>query len=525
MKFVFALVVGMLSLLSNSYSQTKSNYKPNILFILVDDLGYSDLSCMGSKYYETPNIDALASQSMVFTNGYAGCQVCSPSRATIMTGQFTARHGITDWIGAKTGHEWNDSKRKSKVFPAEYKDHIDKSVVTLPKALKKGGYTTFFAGKWHLGDKGNYPEDYGFDINKGGFHSGSPAGGYFAPFKNPKLEDHEKGENLTLCLAKETSNFIKSSKDKPFFAFLSFYAVHAPIQTTKEKWEKYRAKAEKMGFADKGFENGDLLPMRKYQDNPVYAGLIETMDDAVGMVLKTLQETGLDKNTIVIFTSDNGGVTSGDNYSTNCLPFKGGKGYQWEGGIRVPFMVNVPGYDNKGVRNDTPVISSDFYPTILNLARLPLQPEDHKDGKSIVPVLKGKTIDERPLYWHYPHYGNQGGRPVSIIRKGEWKLIHFWEDGHNELYNLNNDIHEDHDLAKKESKRTKVMSKMLLRWLKEVNAQYPKPNPSFDENKEKEAIVNSQKKKIQSLEELRTKMLNKDWEPNPNWWGSIPTID
>lgn len=506
-------------------AQLKENSKPNILFILADDLGYSDLSCMGSNYYETPNIDSIANDGMVFTNGYAGAQVCSPSRATIMTGQFTAHHGITDWIGAKTGHEWNDTKRQSKVFPATYKNYIDKSVVTLPMALKQAGYSTFFAGKWHLGDHGNYPEDYGFEINKGGFHSGSPSGGYFAPFKNPKLEDHEKGENLTMRLAKETSDFIKASKGKPFLAYLSFYAVHAPIQTTKEKWEKYRTKAEKLGISDKGFENGDLLPMRKFQDNPVYAGLIESMDDAVGMVLKTLKETGLEKNTIVIFTSDNGGVTSGDNYSTNCLPLKGGKGYQWEGGIRVPLMVKVPGIENNGVRNDTPVISSDFYPTILDLAGLPLRPKDHIDGKSIVPVLKGRKFEERPFYWHYPHYGNQGGRPVSIMRKGVWKLIHFWEDGHNELYNLNTDIHEDHNLAVTESKRTSEMSKKLLNWLKEVGAQSPKPNTSFDEAKEKETITNNQKQKTKLLEELRLQMLNKDWKPNPNWWGSIPTID
>ena len=188
-------------------------------------------------------------------------------------------------------------------------------------------------------------------------------------------------------------------------------------------------------------------------------------------------------------------------------------------------MVKVPGIENNGVRNDTPVISSDFYPTILDLAGLPLRPKDHIDGKSIVPVIKGRKFEERPLYWHYPHYGNQGGRPVSIMRKGVWKLIHFWEDGHNELYNLNTDIHEDHNLAVTESKRTSEMSKKLLNWLKEVGAQSPKPNPSFDETKEKETITNNQKQKTKLLEELRLQMLNKDWKPNPNWWGSIPTID
>ena len=506
-------------------AQPNENSKPNILFILVDDLGYSDLSCMGSKYYETPNIDSIANNGMVFTNGYAGAPVCSPSRATIMTGQFTARHGITDWIGAKTGAHWKETKRESKLIPATYKPHIKASVTTLPMALKQGGYTTFFAGKWHLGDHGHYPEDYGFDINIGGGHFGGPPGGFFAPFNNPNLKDNEKGENLSLRLAKETCAFIENAKDKPFFAYLSFYAVHAPIQTTKEKWMKYRNKAEKMGIATTGFEEGDLFPMRMHQDNPVYAGLIETMDDAVGMVLNKLKQTGLDKNTIIIFTSDNGGVTSGDNYSTNCLPLKGGKGYQWEGGIRIPYLITIPWMSLHGQKNDTPVIASDFYPTILEMTGLPLRPQDHIDGTSILPVLKGEKLAERSFYWHYPHYGNQGGRPSSIIRKGDWKLIHYWEDGHDELYNLVKDIHEDTDLATKEPKRTQQMATELLNWLKETGAEYPKKNPEHNEKLEQQAIALKKKQMLKAQGLLRIQMLSKDWQPDPNWWGSIPTID
>ena len=491
---------------------------PNVLFILADDLGYSDLSIMGSNYYETPNIDGIAENSTVFTSGYAGCQVCSPSRATILTGQFTARHGITDWIGAPEGIEWRNKKRHTKLLPAAYKHHIDTTTITLPMALKDAGYSTFFAGKWHLGDRGYFPEDYGFDINKGGFESGSPRGGYFSPFNNPKLENKNPGENLSIRLAKETANFIKSSNGKPFLAYLSFYAVHGPVQTNKEKWNKYRDKAIKMGVQEKGFEDGDLLPMRKYQDNPVYAGLIETMDDAVGIVLNALKENGLDKNTIVIFTSDNGGVTSGDNYSTNNNPLKGGKGYQWEGGIRVPYMISVPWLKQYGEKNNTPVAGSDFFPTILDLAGVALQPKSHVDGKSIVPLLNGKTIEERPLYWHYPHYGNQGGRPVSIIRKGDWKLIHYWEDGHDELYHLSKDIHEDIDLATSEDKRTKEMSKILMDWLKEVGANYPTPDPIYNSIKEQESIVKKKVQVFKKQENLRKKMLNKDWIPNKTWW-------
>lgn len=524
MKFIHVILIAIAfsACHSNKESQVE---KPNILFILADDLGYSDLSCMGSAYYETPNIDAIAQSGMIFTDGYAGCQVCSPSRASIMTGQFTARHGITDWIGAPEGEDWRKKKRFTKVLPASYKHHLDTNAITFPMAFKEAGYTTFFAGKWHLGDVGYYPEDFGFDINIGGYHSGSPRGGYFAPYKNPKLQNKAPGENLTMRLARETIKFIAEPKDKPFLAYLSFYAVHGPIQTSKEKWMKYRDKAENMGIAEKGFTEGDLLPMRAFQDNPVYAGLVETIDDAVGMVLNALKENELDNNTIVIFTSDNGGVTSGDNYSTNCSPLKGGKGYQWEGGIRVPFMIHIPWMKHNGQSNHTPVAGSDVYPTMLELAGLPLRPEQHVDGKSMFPLLNGDTIPERPLYWHYPHYGNQGGRPVSIIRKGNWKLIHYWEDGHDELYNLVRDMHEDNNLVKAHPGIAKEMSEQLFSWLNEMGAKYPKPDPLYDEASEKKAIALKKERVFKSKEALRKAMLDKNWQPNDNWWGSIPTLD
>lgn len=525
MKKLFYFICCFVFLSCNVKSDSKNKSQPNVVFILADDLGYSDLSCMGSSYYETPNIDKIASKAMVFTNGYAGCQVCSPSRATLMTGQFTARHGITDWIGSPSGEDWRKKKRYTKILPADYKHHMDSDQMTLPKAFQEAGYSTFFAGKWHIGGKGYHPENFGFDINIGGFESGSPRGGYFGPFKNPKLKNKVKGENLTMRLAAETAAFIKTSKDKPFFAYLSFYAVHGPIQTSKEKWSKYRDKAEAIGVAEKGFEEGDMLPMRKYQDNPVYGGLVETMDDAVGVILKTLKENNLDKNTIVVFTSDNGGVTSGDNYSTNNMPLKGGKGYQWEGGIRIPYMISVPWVNNHGEKSDEPVSGADFFPTLLELTGQTLLPETHIDGKSIVSVLNGTSLEERPLYWHYPHYGNQGGRPVSIIRKGDWKLIHFWEDGHDELYNLKKDVHEDNNIASSEIERTKHMSQTLLKWLSDVDAKYPSKDPLYDKKKEEVYLVETKKRKLKSLESLRKNMLKKDWQPNKNWWGSVPTID
>lgn len=521
--FLILLVTTAVAEASQLHSERE---QPNILFILADDLGYSDLGFMGSAYYETPAIDSLSEKGMIFTDGYSGCQVCSPARASIMTGQFTARHGITDWIGAATGEGWQKKKkRNSKLLPAEYKWHMSKEDITFPEALKSAGYTTFFAGKWHLGDKGNYPEDHGFDINKAGIDRGSPPGGFFAPFNNPKLKNHKRGENLSMRLAKETAAFMKASKGKPFLAYLSFYAVHAPIQTTKEKWMKYRDKAEKMGLADQGFMAGDLLPVRMQQDNPVYAGLIESMDDAVGYVLNALKESGLEENTIVVFTSDNGGVVSGDHYSTSCLPLKGGKGYQWEGGIRIPYVVSVPWMDHHGQRNSTPVAGSDFYPTLLELVNVPVPQKAIVDGKSIVPVLKGDELAERPLYWHYPHYGNQGGRPVSMMRKGDWKIIHFWEDGRDELYNVANDLHEDKNLAQTQPERAKEMSKQLMSFLKETGAKIPKPDPAHNDEQEQKTISQMKANASKKQEALRREMLNKNWQPNKSWWGSISTED
>src|SRR5690606_27624649 len=296
---------------------------PNVIFILADDLGVHDLSVMGSKYYETPYIDRIAREGTIFEHGYACSRVCSPSRASIMTGKFTARHGITDWIGAKTGKDWRKSGRNTKLVPPEYLHALPADDITLAEAFKSAGYVTFFAGKWHLGGEGSWPEDHGFDFNKGGWDVGSPIGGYFSPWQNPNLPNQKDGENLSMRLAHETADFISDHQHEPFFAYLSFYAVHGPIQTTEAKWRKYRDKAVSMGVADHGFEMERRLPIRMYQDNPVYAGLVEQMDDAVGVVLGKLDELGLDKNTIIVFTSDNGGVASGDAFATNNSPFRG----------------------------------------------------------------------------------------------------------------------------------------------------------------------------------------------------------
>ncbi len=318
----------------------------NFVFFLVDDLGFGDLGYNGSEFYETPHIDALAASGMRFDNGYAACQVCSPSRASIMTGKAPPRHGITDWIGAKTGMDW---QRDDLVLPAEYVWNLPHEDITVAEAFRDGGYTTFYAGKWHIGTKGSWPEDHGFMINKGGWDKGSPMGGYFAPWDNPRLESGPDGELLTLRLANETASFIESSKDKPFLAYLSFYTVHGPIQTTEALRNKYVEKAEKMGLTeiDKRFKFDRRLPVRQVQDNPIYAGMMESLDTAVGIVMAKLKETGLDKNTVVIFTSDNGGVTTGDAYSTSLLPLRGQRKAMGRGHTRTIYH-SCSGYDKAG---------------------------------------------------------------------------------------------------------------------------------------------------------------------------------
>lgn len=506
---------------SSKARDRQSKKRPNIVFVLVDDLGYYDLGVTGSRFYETPNIDRLANESKIFTNGYAASRVCSPSRASIMTGKFTARHGITDWIGAKTGTDWRNRNRYDKLLPADYVRALSKEDITIAEALKQNGYKTFFAGKWHLGGEGSYPEDHGFDINIAGIDAGSPRGGFFSPWNNPKLVNKHKGENLSMRLANETASFIKKHKDSPFFAFLSFYAVHAPLQTTELKWQKYRNKADSLGVVAKGYAMERILPIRQVQDNPIYAGLVETMDDAVGVVLKALMTHGVADSTIVVFTSDNGGVASGDHYATSNLPLRGGKGYQWEGGIKEPFFIKVPWLNNGGTKSDDPVIGTDFYPTLLDLANIALKNEQHVDGISLKPILEGKNLNiKRPFYWHYPHYGNQGGEPSSIIQKDGWKLIHYWEDGHEELYKLPSTESDALNVISKKPEIANVLRDDLMGWLEKVDAQFPIKDAEYNALKAVKRHDDILNKKLPSLERSRLEMLSKDFKPNENWWKS-----
>ena len=437
-----------------------------------------------------------------------------------MTGKYPARHGITDWIGAASGTKWN---RNNKVLPAEYAHEMESKDTTLAEALAAGGYQTFFAGKWHIGSKG--PKEHGFQVNKGGHHRGSPPGGYFAPYKNPKLTDGPAGESLPIRLANETAAFIKTNNDKPFLAYLSFYSVHGPIQTTPKLWNKYRDKAQKNPHRGDRFLVDRTLPVRQVQDCPIYAGMMESMDDAVGIVLKQLDDLGLSDNTVVIFTSDNGGVSSGDAFATSALPLRGGKGRQWEGGILQPYYIKAPGLTKSKSTCATPVTGTDFFPTLLELAGLPALPKQHVDGVSLVPLFKGKTISDRPLFWHYPHYGNQGGEPSAIIHKDGWKLIHYYEDGRDELYQLSKDVGEQNDLAANKPELLQTMRKELDNWLKDTSARIPQQDKRLDAEKRKRQDEATATKRKPSLEKQHARFLDPNFKPNKNWWGAKVTED
>ncbi len=457
--------------------------KPNFLFVLVDDLGWADVGCFGSTFYETPNIDGLALEGMKFTSGYAACPVCSPTRASIMTGKYPARMDTTDWFGApqpETAYKhWTKNKP---LLPAPYNEKMGLEEITLAEALKEDGYNTFFAGKWHLGPTEEFwPERQGFDINKGGWLKGGPygPGKYFVPYGNPRLVDGPEGEHLPDRLATETAKFIEENKEGPFLAYLSFYSVHTPLISRKDLKKKYLKKAKDLGIEEgKWGVEGDRK-VRLTQNHAVYGGMVEAMDMAVGKVLAKIKKLGLDNNTVVVFFSDNGGLSTSEGSPTSNLPLRGGKGWLYEGGIREPMIVKWPGVTKAGSVCDEPVISTDFYPTILEMSGIKSKPNQHVDGVSFVPLLKGHGMDRGAIYWHYPHYGNQGSSPGAAIREGRWKLIEWLEDGRLELYDLKNDIGEKNDLAKKRPGKAKQMHEMLKAWQKKMGAKMPRPNPNY----------------------------------------------
>jgi len=457
--------------------RTSEKAPPNIVFILADDLGWSDVGCYGAQFHQTPNLDRLAQQGMRFTDAYAACAVCSPTRASIMTGKYPARLHLTDWLpGLKDSPAYKLNRPDIlKFLPLEE--------YTVAEALKAGGYQTAFFGKWHLGEEEEYyPEHQGFDINVGGCGKGHPPS-YFSPYGIPNLPDGPEGEYLNDRLTDEALKFLDQVKDKPFFLYLPHYAVHMPLQAKKETIEKYKAKADKLP-ADRTVYTDDLgRPVRQVQDNPVYAAMMESLDESIGRVLDRLSELGLDKNTVVIFTSDNGGFSTGRGTPSCNLPLRMGKGWPYEGGVREPLIIRWPGVVKPGSVSSEPVISNDYYPTLLQIAGLPLRPEQHQDGQSILPVLKGGSLRERPLFWHYPHYHGSGSRPNGAVRLGDFKLIEWYEDMSTELYDLKNDLGEKTDLSAKMPEKTAELRQLLHDWRENVNALMPQPNPAYNPEK------------------------------------------
>ena len=479
----------------------KSEGRPNFIFILVDDLGWADMGCYGSTFHKTPNIDRLAAVSLRFTDAYAACPVCSPTRASIMTGKYPARTGITDWIPGRQA--FAGPQPCDRLVSREFELEMKLEEVTIAEALREAGYRTFFAGKWHLGmDSAFWPEHQGFEINKGGWSTGWPDGGYFSPWNNPRLESGPEGECLTDRLTDESIRFLETRGGEPFLLYLSFYAVHTPLQAKPELKAKYERKIDSLGLDREAMETtdrewiryaapGGRFVERIQQGHAIYASMIETLDTNVGRLMKKVEELDLEENTIIFFMSDNGGLSTAEGSPTSNLPLKAGKGWLYEGGIREPMFIRWPGSGSEGKICSVPVTSTDFYPTILEMAGLPPKPAQHADGISLIPLLKEEGApEERAIFWHYPHYSNQGGKPGAAIRKGSWKLIEFFEDSHIELYDLLQDPGEIHNLADEHPDLVTELQSELYLWQSELDAEWMDPNPDYDPEYLREKYLN-----------------------------------
>lgn len=420
---------------------------PNILLVVVDDWGATDLSCYGSNFYSTPNIDKLAGEGMRFTQAYSACTVCSPSRAAILTGQYPARLHLTDWIA---GHRYPHAK----LLPPHWTQHLLTSTNTLAEGLRSRGYRSASIGKWHLGGPAFWPDKHGFDRNIGGTHQGQPPS-YFSPYSIPSLTDGPKGEYLTDRLYTEATRFIEENRAQPFFVYLPHYAVHTPLQAPKPLVARYDSQTDPQG-------------------KPTYAAMVESVDAGLGRLLRRLKDLNLERNTIVVLTSDNGGLQR----STRNIGLREGKGTPYEGGTRVPLIVRWPGIVQPNTECDVPVIGIDLYPTLLRGAGVRTAAAD---GLDLTPLLtkRGKFTRDA-LYWHYPHYHSEGATPHSTIREGNRKLIHFYEDDRVELYDLSADPTESTDIASKYPAEAARLRKRLEQWRASVNAQPPLPNPNYD---------------------------------------------
>ncbi|MBM3968244.1 MAG: DUF4976 domain-containing protein [Planctomycetes bacterium] len=442
---------------------------PNVVLIVADDLGAMDLGCYGSKFHRTPHLDKLAADGMRFTQSYSACPVCSPSRAAIMTGQYPPRFQLTDWLPGRGDRPDQRLKRPT------LRNHLPLEATTIAESLKPAGYVCASIGKWHLGGEGFEPTKQGFEVNIAGDAAGSPQS-YFAPFSKPNgkvmpgLNDAAAGEYLPDRLTTEAVKFIDANRERPFFLYLPHFTPHTPLKAKDDVVKKYPAAGT----------------FRGQQNNPIYAAMLESLDDSVGRIIAKLDELKLSDRTIVLFTSDNGGLatTEGPNTpATSNAPLREGKGWLYEGGIRTPLLVKWPGSIKTNSTSDVPVCGIDLLPTIRDICVLEQTESLKIDGVSLLPLLKQSgTIERDSLFWHYPHYANQGGKPGAVVRSGEWKLVEFYEEGRRELFHVAKDASESRNLAEQEPARVREMSEKLAAWRKEVGALMPEPNPDYIPN-------------------------------------------
>jgi arylsulfatase A-like enzyme len=433
-----------------------------IVFVLMDDLGWHDTGPYGNALIDTPNLNRFASQSTRFTNAYAACPVCSPTRASILTGKYPARLHLTDWIPGRK--QWPYARLLTPSFNQE----LPLNETTIAEAIRPLNYKTAAIGKWHLGGTGHLPTDQGFDLNIAGTAAGSPPK-YFGPLDLPSMKLEPK-EFLTQRLTLEGSRFIRENSTQPFLLYQSHFTVHIPLQAPRDLIEKYKKR-----------NTGDV--------DPVYCAMVETADTSVGQLLKAIDETDQAQNTIVVFFSDNGGVryqAKRPRPITNNSPLRAGKGHLYEGGIREPLLIRWPGVTRRGSAIHEPVSSIDFFPTLCEAAGAKF---GTVDGVSLRPLLLGTRLAERPLFWHYPHYSDQGGKPSGAVRLGDWKLIEFYEDSRLELFHLADDPGEQRNLIRRERARAKRLYELLVDWRRSVNASMPELNPRYDPRQSSEGLA------------------------------------
>jgi arylsulfatase A-like enzyme len=452
--------------------------RPNVILILIDDLGWRDVSSYGSSFYETPNIDQLGQAGLRCTDAYAAAPVCSPTRASLLSGKYPARVGVTQYIGGFGVGALQD---------VPYFRELPESEFSLARALSGSGYSTWHVGKWHLGPPRCWPENHGFDVNIAGHSAGAPST-YFSPYGIPTLTDGPAGEYLTDRLTDEAIHLLENAGNEPFFLNLWYYAVHTPIEAPQELVHKYKQKAAALGLDPEPITMGENMPLwhrrdkrverRQSQSNPDYAAMIENLDTNIGRLLDALHANGKSENTIVIFTSDNGGLSTSEGSPTSNAPLAEGKGWMQDGGVRVPFIVSWPGQIRAGSVTDLPFTTPDLYPTILSLTGIDAMPHQHVDGVDLSRHWLGEPIDRGPIFWHYPHYSNQGGSPGAAVRRGRFKLIRDFETSREELFDLSLDISEATDLSGQEPAIAAQLSELLDSWMGDISALVPSANPN-----------------------------------------------